>query len=50
MTDGTYPNLENRNLQMLNRLEMKEPCKKLIEIIEVCDTIKPLMKVGGLAL
>jgi hypothetical protein len=48
-----YPSLEyqNRNLQMLNRPEMKQPCKQLLEIMEVCvRTIKPLMKGGGLAL
>jgi HEPN domain-containing protein len=43
-----YPILEghqNRNLQMLNRPEMKEPCKQLIEIMETyIATIEPLKK------
>jgi hypothetical protein len=49
-----YPILEryqNTNLQMLNRPEMKQPCKQLIEIMEACiATIKPLKKGGGLAM
>ena len=48
-----YPSLQyqNRNLQMLNRPKMEQPCKQLLEIMEVCvRTIKPLMKGGGLAL
>jgi hypothetical protein len=49
-----YPILElhqNRNLQMLNRPEMKEPCKQLIEIMETyITTIKLLKKEGALAL
>jgi HEPN domain-containing protein len=49
-----YPILErhqNRNLQMLNRPKMKEPCKQLIEIMETyITTIKLLKKEGELAL
>ena len=48
-----YPHLEyqNENLDMLNTPQMKEPSKKLIEIMEVTiRSIRPLMKTAGLVL
>lgn len=48
-----YPHLDyqNENLDMLNTPQMKEPCNKLIEIMEVTiKSIQPLMKTAGLAL
>jgi HEPN domain-containing protein len=48
-----YPHLDyqNENLEMLNMPLMKEPCNKLIEIMEVTiKSIQPLMKTAGLAL
>jgi hypothetical protein len=48
-----YPHLDyqNKNLDMLNNSKMKEPCNKLIEMMEVTILrIRPLMKMAGLAL